>query len=120
MGSDEDTLVPPHNNEPGSGSGSGSDRADPPELESSDDAEPQSDNTFRHIPKATMAADLDVGIMHIIKPARFGGGGDTHNIVNVLNTLDLTFPCLDRQIVNQAKRERVRVLALQSLLDGPA
>ena len=56
--------------------------------------------------------------LNLVAPIRFDGG-ETADVEDFLDTLELSFPLLDNQVA-EAKRDRAKVLALQSLLDGKA
>ena len=57
-------------------------------------------------------------VLSLVTPVRFDGG-DAVDVEDFLDTLELSFPMLDQQVAAE-KRERVRVLALQGLLDDKA
>ena len=57
-------------------------------------------------------------MLSLVAPIRFDGG-ETVDVEDFLDTLELSFPMLDQHVAAE-KRERVRVLALQGLLDGKA
>jgi len=60
-----------------------------------------------------------MSLLQLIKPERFSGDHNTVNVEDFLDTLELSFSCPDG-IVNEAKKERAKVLALQNHLDGKA
>lgn len=67
-------------------------------------------------PRRPMA---DAAYLHLFKPERFSGEKNSIGIEDFLDTLEMSLSCLDA-VVDEAKRERAKVLALQSHLDGKA
>ena len=62
----------------------------------------------------------EMGVFQLIKPEPFSGERGSANVDDFLDTLELTFPYLERQVVDPGRRERAKVLALQSHLEGKA
>jgi len=61
----------------------------------------------------------EMSFLRLIKPESLSGDKDTVNVEDFLDGVELSFPCFD-QIADKCKRERAKVLALQSHLDGKA
>ena len=62
----------------------------------------------------------EMGMFQLIKPEPFSGERGSANVDDFLDTLELTFPYLERQVINPDRRERAKVLTLQGHLEGKA
>ena len=91
-------------------------QVDAPQVDASRASAPDSAIPTRPVPAFAMTNSQT---LNLIAPIRFDGG-ETTDDDDFLDTLEeLSFPLLDQQVA-EAKRERAKVLALQSLLDGKA
>ena len=69
----------------------------------------------------TMAAEgNEMGVFQLIKPEPFSGERGSTNVDDFLDTLELTFPYLEHQVVDLGRRERAKVLTLQNHLEDKA
>ena len=62
----------------------------------------------------------EMGVFQLIRPEPFSRERGSANVDDFLDTLELTFLYLERQVVDPGRRERAKVLALQSHLEGKA
>lgn len=61
----------------------------------------------------TMAVNAnEMGVFQLIRPEPLSGERGSANVDDFLDTLELTFPYLERQVVDPGRRERDKVLAL--------
>lgn len=72
------------------------------------------------IPPVPIPAQLSgMAYLHLFKPERFSGEKNTLAVDDFLDTLEMSFSCLE-SITDPVKQERAKVLALQGHLDGKA
>ncbi|KAF8446512.1 hypothetical protein BGX38DRAFT_1309683 [Terfezia claveryi] len=63
--------------------------------------------------------NIEMAYLHLFKPEQFSSEKNTIGVEDFLDTLELSFSCLDA-IADEVKRERAKVLALQGHLEVKA
>lgn len=96
-----------------------SDSDTPEDEETEVGIEDQAENILSEINPPNPIPGIEMAYVHLFKPENFSGEKNTIQVEDFLDTLELSFPCLD-SITDAAKKERAKVLALQSHLEGEA